>query len=241
MALDDPRGDDPDHAGMPPLARQHQPRRLANLIRQLPPRGLRRRIDLPLSSPALGVHPVQLNRNLLRPRLVLGEKKLNPCVGPIEPPRSIDPRRQPEREIPLVQLGRLAFRNLQQCPNPGPTRPTNLLEALPDQCPILADEWNDIGDGGQGNQIQVRLPFAESTRKLPSDRRPTKSLERIPVNPRMQDRAVGQLRPRLVVVGDDHVHATRLGLRHLVDGGDSAIDRDQQPGAATGEKFDVGG
>ena len=45
-------------------------------------------------------------------------------------------------------------------------------------------------------------------------------------------RRVGQLRPRLVVVGHDHVDAQFAGHGHRLDAGDAAIDSDDQRGFA---------
>ena len=155
MPLDQPRSDDPDHPGMPPLAGQDQPGSLAQLVRKLPPRRLGSRIDLPLGSPPLAVGPTQLNSDLFGPLLVLGEEQLHPGVGPVEPPRSIDPRRQPKRQIPLVELSRLAFRGLQQRTHPGPARPPHLRQPPPHQRAVLAHQRHHVGDGGKRDEIEV--------------------------------------------------------------------------------------
>ena len=116
MPLDQPRGDDPDDARVPTLAGDDQPWRFAQVLGQFPQRSLGRIRHLPLSSPPLPVRPAQLIGDLRRPRLVIGQEQLDPSISPIEPPRRIDPRRQLERQIPLIKLGRLDLRRLDQRP-----------------------------------------------------------------------------------------------------------------------------
>jgi hypothetical protein len=112
MPLDQPRCDNSHHSRVPALTRDHKTTSFAKILRQLPPSSLSSSINLTLSSPPLGVRPTQLNSNLLSPPRVLSQKQLNPGISPIEPPRSIDPRRQPEPKITLVQPLRLTFGHL---------------------------------------------------------------------------------------------------------------------------------
>ena len=92
MPLNHPRSDDPDHTGMPVVPSNNQPRSFPQVLGQIPQRRLGGVRNLPLSSPPLTISPIQLNSDLLSPRLVFGQKQLHPSIGPIEPPRSIDPR-----------------------------------------------------------------------------------------------------------------------------------------------------
>ncbi len=57
----------------------------------------------------------------------------------------------------------------------------------------------------------------------------------------MQDRAVGQSVPGLVMVGDHHLHAQLPSQLHLLDRGDAAIDGDQELGPTLRELLDVVG
>src|SRR5437764_751604 len=56
----------------------------------------------------------------------------------------------------------------------------------------------------------------------------------------MDDRAVWQppVGARAVMVAENYVDSCRPGGSHLLDGGDPAVDRYQQPGAACGEALD---
>src|SRR4051794_21297287 len=99
---------------MPPLPRNNEPARLLQILRQRPPRRLGGGIHLTLSRPPLGVGPAELNSNRLRALSILSEKQLNPSIGPIQPARSIDPRRQPKPKITLIQPLGIAFRDLQE-------------------------------------------------------------------------------------------------------------------------------
>src|SRR5260221_3958967 len=185
---------------------------------RLPPPRLRGRIDLPSPRPPLAISPAQLSRDLRCPVLILGKEQLHSRVGPVEPPCSVDPRRQPERQVALVNLSRLAFSCLQQRPDPGPPRPPDLSQSTANQRPVLTHQRNDVGDGSQCNQVEVTvsrrhrggaggglpgLAFARSSRgphprrppqsaaELPGDRRPAQLLDRIAISCRSKNSAIG--------------------------------------------------
>ena len=77
VALDDPRGDDADHPGMPALRREHVGRAIAELAHLL--------LGLPhdplLDRPTLGVDRVELGGDLGRTCGIVAEEKLEPGVG----------------------------------------------------------------------------------------------------------------------------------------------------------------
>ncbi len=258
VALDQPRGDDPDHAGMPALAGEDQPRGRPQLLGQLAQVRLCRRVDLALGRPPLGVGPAQLDRDLLRPTGIVAQQQLDPGVGPVQPPRGVDPRRQPERQVALVERRRLAPGRRHQRPQAHPATAADLRQPALDQRPVLADQRHHVGHRGKGHQVEVvlgggvpRRAFARSSwgphprgrpqcaSQLPGHCRATEVLERVARERRVEDRAGGQLRPWLVVVGDHHLHPQLLRQPHLGDGGDAAIDGQQQAGAALGEALDV--
>ncbi len=72
--LDKSRSHDPNHAGVPTVTRNDNPRRLAQLIRQLTQRRFGFVSHLPLRSAPLSIGPTELLRNLSRPLLILSEK-----------------------------------------------------------------------------------------------------------------------------------------------------------------------
>ncbi len=98
---------------------------------------------------------LELGGDLRRPRRVLGEEELDPGVGAVEAPRRVDPRRQPEREVTLVELRRLARGRLEQGPDPGPPRPSDLLQAPPHDRPVLPDQRHDVGHRRQRDEIEI--------------------------------------------------------------------------------------
>ena len=94
--------------------------------------------------------------------------------------------------------------------------PSHLLEPPLHQRPVLTDQRHYIGDGRKRNKIEVKggRP-TQRTSKLPSDRGPAELGERVPVQRRVQDRAIRQLVPGLVVVGDDDLHPQLFGQGDL--------------------------
>ena len=264
VLLNQPRGDDPNHTGVPVAACQNQARSYPQVIGQLPKCRFSGGRNLPFRSPPLAIGPTQLNRNLLCPPLVVGQKQLNPSIGPVQPPRSIDPRSQSEGKIPLIELRRLAFRSRNQRPHPRPPHAPHLLQPAPDQRPVLPHQRHDIGNGRESHQIEIAVPKGvrgrvpgdsarkrargpcprrptQPTSKLPRNPGPTKLGKRIPIESRMQNRAIRQLIPRLMVVGDDDLHPKLLRQPHLLHRRDPAIDGDDQPGVPLRKPLDVGG
>src|SRR6185295_15412006 len=107
---------------------------------------------------------------------VLGEKELHSSIGPIQPPRSIDPRPKPKTKVTLIKPARIAFSRCQQRPHPWPLSPPHLLKPPLHQRPILANQRNDIGHRRQRNKIQVALGLTQRTSKLPSNPGPAELL-----------------------------------------------------------------
>ena len=198
VALDQPRGDDPDHARdasprrrrrapAPRAARSGSSRRAASAAASTS-RSVARRSPLArLSSAAI----------CRGPRLVLGQEQLDPGVGPVEPPGGVDPRRQPERQIALVEPARLAFRGLEQRPHPRPLRragppPARAAPATGSRPPAAPrrrpspappDRGRASASGTGSPELRASsgdLPDApQRARQLPSDRRPAELGERV--------------------------------------------------------------
>ena len=255
VALDQARGDDPDHARVPALAGEDEARRLAQLLGERPQRRLRRGVDLALGCSPLAVGPAQLGCDLGGAILVVGEEQLHARVGSVEPPGSVDPRRQAERQIALIELASArssrpssSARIPGRCARRTSSSPRRTSERF------SPTQRHDVSHGGQSDEIQVerrrrarvprrtsrgvppggRMPDASRRRasQLPGDRRPAQLGERVAVERGVQDRAVGQLRARLVVVGDDDLHPELPCQAHLLHRGDPAVDGDQQRGSA---------
>ena len=95
MALGDPRGDDPDHAGMPAVGGEHvggRSRRRRGHLRL----GLEQ--DPRLDVAPLDVDGVELGRDRSRPLGVGRQQQLEAGVGAVKPPGRVDPRREPEAD-----------------------------------------------------------------------------------------------------------------------------------------------
>src|SRR3954453_15714185 len=127
------------------------------MLGQLSQRRLSRIRNLPLGSPPLTIGPIELNGNLFRSPFVFVQKKLPSRIGPVEPPRGIDPRSKPEPQITLIEPTRIAFRGRKQRSHPAPLSPPHLLEPPLDQRPILADQRHYIGHRGKSDQVEVEV------------------------------------------------------------------------------------
>ncbi len=241
VALDHPRGDDPDHARVPALAREHQPGRLAESLRELGAGALGARQHLALDFATLAVDAVELGGDLRRPSLVVGEQQLDPGVGAIEAAGGVDPRPEPEREVALVEaLGR-QLRRRDQRPQAGSAGTTRLGDPAPHQGPVLPSQRHQVGDRRQRDQVELGLDRrrpAQRRCQLVGDPGPAELAERVAGDDRVQDRAPGQLRARLMVVGDDHLQPGAERRLDLGDGADPAVGGQQQRGAALGQLGD---
>ena len=71
--------------------------------------------------------------------------------------------------------------------------------------------------------------------ELVNDSGPAELGERVLGRTGCYDGTVGQRLARPVMVGDDHVEPSFLGLGHLVDGRDPAVDGEDEPAALVGE------
>ncbi len=247
VALDQARGDYPDHAGMPAAPGEDDRAGLAQLVGQLGKRGARRSLDLPLRLPALAVGAVELLRDLAGAPAIAGEEELDPRVSSVEAPGGVDPRCQAEAQVPRVEARGLTAGDLDQGPHPGAPGAPCQLEPAPGQRAVLAQQRDKVGDRGKGDEIEIelgcgriaagRLPQAPG--QLPGDRRPAELGERVSAQRRVEDRAVGELGTRLVMVGDDHLHPPLPRPGDRVDRGDRAVHGEDQRGAALGERIDT--
>ena len=95
VALDDPRGHDPDHAGVPAVGGQHVRAALAHLARPGPRASHRIRCSTARRSVLTASSSAAISCGTLR---VVGQQQLEPGVGAAQPAGGVDPRRQPEAE-----------------------------------------------------------------------------------------------------------------------------------------------
>ncbi len=97
MLLDQPRGDDPDHPGVPALSGEHDRGGIG--LFEFPQRRLRLVLDRALYLAPLAVDPAELGRDFGGPLLRIGQKELDPGVGPVHPPGGVDAWTQAKTEV----------------------------------------------------------------------------------------------------------------------------------------------
>ncbi len=235
VSLRDPRGDDPDHAGMPAVRGEHvcAPRAcLRDLSLGLPRRSL-------LERAALGVDQVELGGDLARSLRIVGQQQLECRIGPPQPPGGVDPRSEAEAERAGIERARVGPADRDQRPQAGPGGVRQRREPLAHEPPVLVDQRHQVGDRRERDQLDVlgggRRP--ERLRELVGDRRAAQPVERIAADSGMDDRAVGQpaVGAGRMVVGDDHIDAGGARGGDLVDGGDRTVDGHDQSGPARGK------
>jgi hypothetical protein len=240
VLLDQPRGDDADHALVPALAGD-------DVAATTTPR-LRPRLDLVdrlaedalLDHLPLAVQRLELLGEELRLAIVFGEEQPERSLRSAQPARSIDPRREPEANGLLVDGGRV------DAADPHQRAQSRLLclgdAAQPEQreCAVLVDERDDVGDGRERNDVEV--PFEEwmldteqRLRELPDDGGAAQALEGIVALQRRDNRARRERLGGAMVIGDDHLEAERARVLDLGDGGDPAVDSQHEIEAFLGE------
>ena len=154
--LDDARGHDSDHSGMPVPGGKNEstcPGRVL-LEAELP----RLLLDALFDILALPVHPVQRFGQF--PRLVPGRRGQEPeChVRPLQPAARVYAGSQRKPHGPGADLLPVQPRHLLQGRDArpqGPVLPRQQLQPVPDEHPVLAHDPAHVGNGAQGHEVQV--------------------------------------------------------------------------------------
>ena len=118
-SLDEPRGDDADHALVPALAPDDVGAPAALLGRPRVDDGDRLAEDPLLDRLAVAVQRLELVREQVGLAVVLRQHEVQADVRPAEPPGCIEPRREPEADGGRVDGGRIDARHAHQRPQPG--------------------------------------------------------------------------------------------------------------------------
>ena len=244
MALGDPRGHDPDHARMPALGGQDVRGGGALLGHQ----GLGREAHARLHVAPLGVHRIELGRDRTGARGILGEQQLEPCVGPVEPAGGVDPRREPEADGAGVERARIDAGDLHERAHARLARRRQRAQTLAHEPAVLSHERHDVGHRGEGHEVEILVrergvlprPLEQRRRELVRHTGRAQLGARMAADPRVHDRRVGQpaVGARRVMVGHHDVEPRGARRRHLVDGGDRAVDRYQEIRPARREPLD---
>jgi hypothetical protein len=187
-------------------------------------------------------------------RGVIGEDQLEPGVGAVHAPRRVQPRREREADGALVDLAGVhpetaisarrpglacsparAGRGARACGSPPRSGTTSAIVASATRSRSRSSSQRaSIARARLAHRRRRRRPLtapARACRRPPSRTAPgrdSRTAAGCTIGASRQH-AVGA---RRVVVGDHHLHAQRPGPRHLLDGGDRAVDRQQQPRAA---------
>ena len=143
--------------------------------------------DLPLGLAALVVGGVELGGDRRGASGVVGEHQLDPGVGAVEAPGGVQPRAEAEGDVALVDPLGLDPGGFHQRPQAGAGRAPDLVEPAADQEAVLADERDEVGDGGERDEVEVadrRLrpagpPTLQRLGELRGDRRAAQRLERV--------------------------------------------------------------
>ena len=154
----------------------------------------------------------------------------------------VDARREHECDLAAVDDAPGQAGDLDQRPQPDTLILVEALEAEARQHAILAHQRDHVGDRADRDHVEVAPgpfePAPPAQQRLDHLERHAdagQGLERVaathPVRVDHRDRA-GQHLGRLVVVGDHDVDAECRGARHRLDGGDAAIDGDDQRATA---------
>ena len=240
VALDEPRGDDADHAFVPTLARDDV---AAPAAARLGPR--LDLVDRLARDPLLDGLPLAVQRLELlgeRPGLVgvLGQQQRERSLGPAEPPRCVDARREPEADRRLVDRRGIDAADPHERAQADLLRLREAAQAEQRERAVLVDERHDVRDRGQRDDVEValqeRMVGAEQRLgELPDDAGAAEAREGIVALQRRDDGTGGERLGGAMVIGDDDLEPERARVLDLGNRGDPAVDRQDEVEALLGE------
>ena len=253
-------GHQPHHPLMPLVAVQHDARRhLAIAKPDLLQGGKRLLLHPLLDLLALLIEAVHLGGELARQIEIIAEQTGDPEGHVIEPAHRVEARPQRKAEIGSAQATPVAARHIHQRLDAGATTAgPDPLQPLMNQDAVVAIQRHHVGHGAEGHQIEVirhvggaqplaLIPAAlaqmgvEGRHQIEGDPDPGQRLGGevaamlVGVHYRV---GVRQLLTRQMVIGNQYLHAGRLGRRHPGDAGDAVVHRDQELGAAGHRQLD---
>ena len=128
-----------------------------------------------------------------------GEQQLEPRIGAIETAGGVDSGRKAEAESPRVDAARVAARHLHQCAQAELGGVGQRVQAIADEAAILAQQRNEIGDGGERDKVEVLVGGRSSRGPGPACRprrcRTARGTDtRTPPGERSRSRAAGRRR-----------------------------------------------
>ncbi len=164
VAFLEPRRDDADDPGMPPLSRgEHQRRRLRRALDQRDRCLQRARLDLA----PLAVVAVEPLRQLGGERRVVGRQQARAKIGGADPAAGIDPRPQHETELIRVD-GPVFGGNGGECLEAGVGRVPRHSQTLRDEGAVDARQWHHIAHRAERDEIEPLQQIGLGTVAVPS-------------------------------------------------------------------------
>jgi hypothetical protein len=151
--LDHARRDDPDHARVPPLSREHEavggvevdPVHLAARLAE------RRAVDLL----AAAVELLELAGDLERAVLVVGGEQLDAREAAPQPPDRVEARREDEADPAGGELPGVEPRRAHERAQAGVGRFGEELEAVAGEHAVLAAQGREVGDRRERDQVEL--------------------------------------------------------------------------------------
>ncbi len=234
--LEHPRREDPDHAAVPPVAREHQ-HPVGHQLRVRLDIGEDLFEDLPLQLLPLDVQRVDLLREPGRLLLVCGEQQLGRPLGVAHPARRVDARRQREHRGGGGLRLAAGARRLEQLLQPDPAAGVDLPQPRAHQHAVFPPDRHDVRERAERHQVGVLL---EHPVAVPLER--AHELERHPDARIVLESAAAVLPVRVdhrgrggqrvlgtVVVCHHHVDPVLGGIFDLIHRRDPVVHRDEQP------------
>ena len=179
---------------------------------------------------SLAVQPLTLRRELLRLFARCRKQELQRDFGMTEPTRRVDAGGEAKPDRAGIDDCRVDLSRAHERLQPWPRSAGQSLETGGSERAILVDKRYHIGDGGQCYEVEhrvERLVLCESLHELVGDAGAAQLREGIARRARRDDRTLGQLLGRSMVVGDDHLETAFTRVCDLVDGSDAAVDRQE--------------
>ncbi len=247
VAVHDPRSDDPDDAGMPFLARQHdRPAGIAGQVAGLDHLGGLGE-DLPLGRLSPSVLAFQVSGDLLCTSSVGQCEQFDGQLGMTHAPGGVEPRGEPEAHMLAVDLLVREPRRLDQRPQAHQLGVVHAQQPESGEDPILAGKRHDVGDGAESRQaggVDKELaevgpdPFGlrERSSNSPGEFERDAGTADIRVGVAGQDGRMHDhvgLRQRgagCVMIGDDQGQADLAGDLGFLYGGDAAVHGNHRVG-----------
>ena len=142
--------------------------------------------------------------------------------------------------MPCPERPSAETRRLNERPYPGPAGRSEYPEPVTRQDPVLTNQGNDVGDGGEGHQVEQmqrkigRKPKLRDKRlsQLECDAGSAKlPRHRSVLALRVEHGVCGRQAAREMVVGNHDVETRGFGLSHRIDRRDPTVTGHDQPGS----------